>query len=145
MLRAPRASAGDAMPDGDAITDGHVGPEVSATYPPLNLLKRIISNIWIVDSGPLLFMGVPLRVRMTVVRSRSGDLWLHSPTIYHAALMAQLEQLGRVRHLVAANVLHWRFIKAWQHSCPASVSGAVPALRKRHQVQRKRLSFPTLL
>ena len=55
--------------------------------------------------------------------------------------MAQLERLGRVRHLVAANVLHWRFIKAWQRNCPASVTWAVPGLRKRRQVQEAGLRF----
>ena len=50
------------------------------TYPPLDVMKPVADGVWIVDSGPLRVLGMPLPVRMTVVRLASGDLWLHSPT-----------------------------------------------------------------
>ena len=48
-------------------------------YPPLDTLKPVAENLWIVDSGPLgSWMRLP--IRMTVIRLGSGALWLHSPT-----------------------------------------------------------------
>ena len=49
------------------------------TYPPLDVLKRVADNIWIVDSGPLRALGMPLPIRMTVIKLRDGGLLLHSP------------------------------------------------------------------
>ncbi len=37
-----------------------------ATYPPLDVAKPVAPGIWIVDSGPLSVMGIPVPVRMTV-------------------------------------------------------------------------------
>ena len=38
------------------------------TYPPLDVLKPVTEDLFIVDSGPLRIMGLPLPVRMTVIR-----------------------------------------------------------------------------
>ncbi len=49
-----------------------------ATYPPLNTLKRVADNVWIVD-GPVVRFGLPwpqfpFPTRMTVIRLASGEL-----------------------------------------------------------------------
>ena len=98
--------------------------------------KRVAEGVWIVDSGPLRVLGLPVPVRMTVFRLRSGDLLLHSPTRYDAALRDELERLGRVRHLVAPNSAHWTFLRDWQQACPEAVTWAAPGLRDRAQVRR---------
>lgn len=107
-----------------------------ATYPPLDVPKPVAENVWIVDSGPLRAMGMPLPVRMTVIRLPSGALLLHSPTRFRGSLKRQLEKLGSIRHLVAPNSAHWSFLKEWQQNCPDIVSWAVPGLRERGQVKR---------
>jgi hypothetical protein len=107
-----------------------------ATYPPLDTPKPVADGVWIVDSGPLRIMGMPLPVRMTVVRLANGDLWLHSPTRYDARLRGELERHGRIRHLVAANQAHWMFVQEWQQHCPDVVTWAAPGLRDRAQVKK---------
>ena len=107
----------------------------AATYPPLDTLKPIAENVWIVDSGPIRPGGVPLPVRMTVLRLENGDLLLHSPTGLTEALVAALQALGPVRHLVAPNIAHWTFLKDWQQRFPDAVTWAAPGLRDRGQVQ----------
>ena len=49
------------------------------TYPPLNTLKDIADNVWIVD-GPAIRFGMPwpkfpFPTRMTVIRLASGELF----------------------------------------------------------------------
>ena len=114
----------------------HPRPSV---YPPLDTLKPVAPDLWIVDSGPLRAMGLPIPVRMTVVRLKSGDLWLHSPTRYDEGLKCALEQLGPIRHLVAPNVAHWSYIKEWQTRCVGVTTWAAPGLRRRWQVRRSGL------
>jgi len=53
------------------------------TYSPLNVLKQVDDDIWLVD-GPVIgfrYLGLklPFPTRMTVVRQSSGEIWLHSP------------------------------------------------------------------
>jgi hypothetical protein len=107
-----------------------------SVYPPLDTLKPVAPDIWIVDSGPLQSLGLSLPLRMTVIRLASGDLWLHSPTAYDAALRRELDRLGPVRHLVAPNVAHWSFLQEWQANLPEATSWAAPGLRRRAPVRK---------
>jgi hypothetical protein len=111
-------------------------PDDQGTYPPLDVLKPVAESLWIVDSGPLRVLGMPLPVRMTVIRLRDGGMWLHSPTRYVEGLRQAIEQIGPIRHLVAPNVVHWSFLKDWQEHCPSAVTWAAPNLRRRRQVRK---------
>ncbi|MEC8179526.1 MAG: hypothetical protein VX072_07665, partial [Pseudomonadota bacterium] len=50
------------------------------TYPPLDVPKAVADGVWLVNSGPMNVYGMPMPIRMTVIRLASGDLLLHSPT-----------------------------------------------------------------
>ncbi len=117
----------------------------TATYPPLDTLKPVVPDLWIVDSGPLRILGMPLPVRMTVLRLNNGDLWLHSPTRYDEALRRELEALGPIRHLVAPNMAHWTFLQEWQRHCPGALTWAAPNLSKRAQVRRSGLRIDRII
>lgn len=112
----------------------HAGPPETG-YAPLDVPKQVADDLWVVDS----VLGPGLPVRMAVVRLRNGDLVLHSPTRYQAGLRIALERLGRIKHLVAPNIVHWTFIKAWQESVPGTQTWAAPGLRERGQVRRSGL------
>lgn len=96
------------------------------TYAPINVLKPVGEEIWIVD-GPIIrfrWLGIrlPFPTRMTVVRLASGDLWVHSPTEPEPALLAAMAKLGPVRHLVSPNKIHYAWIGAWQRAFPEARS-----------------------
>ena len=105
------------------------------TYPPLDRPKPVADGVWIVDSGPVRVSGLPLPVRMTVLKLAGGELMLHSPTRFEPGLKRELEALGPIRHLVAPNVAHWTFLKEWQERCPEATTWAAPHLRERAQVK----------
>jgi len=71
--------------------ESHAMPdETLPTYPPLNTMKRVADDIWIVD-GPLIRFGLTvLKVRFptraTIIRLEDGGLFVHSPTPLDAAL-----------------------------------------------------------
>jgi Domain of unknown function (DUF4336) len=106
------------------------------TYPPVDALKPVADGVWIVDSGPLKAYGLPLPLRMTVVRLASGDLWLHSPTRFDGELRRAIEQIGPIRHLVAPDIAHWTHVQEWQRACPDAMTWAAPGLRDRAQVKK---------
>lgn len=103
---------------------------------PLDRPKPVTEDVFIVDSVMQRPFGLVLPVRMTILRLPGGDLLLHSPTRCLPTLRDALEQLGRVRHLVAPNSVHWMFLREWQHAYPEAVTWAAPGLRKRWQVRR---------
>jgi len=100
------------------------------------MLKPVADGIWVVDSGPLRVMGMPLPLRMTVIRLRNGGLWLHSPTRWTPELHEAMERIGPVRHLVAPNTAHWSFMREWQDHCPMATAWGAPGLRERRQVRK---------
>ncbi|WP_375263297.1 DUF4336 domain-containing protein [Palleronia sp.] len=110
-------------------------------YPPLDTVKAVAGDIWIVDGAPLHPGGITMPVRMTVVRLSSGELWLHSPIRFDAELAAHLAELGPVRHLVAPNVGHWTLIADWQRHFPEAVAWAAPKLTQRRQVRKSGVRF----
>ncbi len=114
-------------------------------YAPLNTLKPMAPDLWIVD-GPLIYMAaaglrVPFSTRMTVVRLADGGLWCHSPIAPDDALFAALDALGPVRHLISPNLLHCAHIAAWKRRYPQAVAWASPGVRKRAAGQHIEIDF----
>ena len=109
-----------------------------STYPPLDVLKSVADDLWIVDSGPLAIARVPLPARMTVIRVEGGML-LHSPTRYVRELHDAITAFGPIRHLVAPSFAHWTFMRDWVSACPDATTWAAPGLRERRQVRRSGL------
>lgn len=104
-------------------------------YTPLNTLKPIAADIWIVD-GPMVHMAAlgmraPFPTRMTLVRLADGGLWCHSPIAPDEALFAAIDALGPVRHLVSPNLLHYAHIAAWKRRYPQAIAWASPGVRER--------------
>ncbi len=103
-------------------------------YPPLGTLKPLAENLWIVD-GTMVAGGLLLPIRMVVVRLASGEVLLHSPIGYTAAIARSIEAIGTIRHLVAPGIAHWTFLSEWQRAYPEATTWGVPGLRDRAQVR----------
>lgn len=120
-------------------TSGPPLTDVTISYPPLDTLKPIADDVFIVDSTLPSLLGKVLPVRMTVIRLADGSLLLHSPTRYTESLRLALQALGPVAHLVAPNIAHWTLIEPWQRAFPQATTWAVPGLRERRQVRKSGL------
>lgn len=101
-------------------------------YAPLDTLKPLAENLWIVDGAPIGFgalgMTMPFPTRMTVIRLADGGLWLHSPVSWSAALDAALRAVGPIRHLIAPNTLHYWYLPEWAERHPQAQVHLVPGL-----------------
>jgi hypothetical protein len=108
--------------------------DTQATYPPLDTLKQVAPNVWIVD-GPIIRFGPPLLklpfpTRMTVIRLGADDLFVHSPTELAPGLARALGTLGRPRWIVAPNRLHYWWIPAWHQAYPQAELYFAPRVRE---------------
>ena len=81
-------------------------------YSPLNSLKKIADNLWIVDGEEVLMnfklFKVPFSTRMTVIRLQNGGLWVHSPIKPSDNLLFEIKQLGEDRKSTRLNSSHSR-------------------------------------
>ena len=103
-------------------------------YPPLNTPKAVAENIWIVD-GPLIRFGMPwpkmpFSTRMTVVRIADDDLLIHSPTPLKDSLREEIAALGKVRHIVGPNRIHYWWIPEWHKAFPDATIWLAPRIRE---------------
>lgn len=94
------------------------------------MLQRLDENLWHAQHR-FTVAGVPISSRMTVVRLGSGALWLHSPIPLDAGLRAGLDALGPVRHLVAPNLHHYKFIAQATAAYPDAIAHGAPGLQAR--------------
>lgn len=100
-------------------------------YEPLNTLKPVAPGIWVIDGPAIRFYGLPFSTRATVVRLENGDLWVHSPTHLTEDLVAELHALGRVRHLIAPNWIHYAWVGYWQAAFDEAEAWAAPGVAAR--------------
>lgn len=101
------------------------------TYPPLFTPKAVAREVWIVDGPGIDLYRMPFPTRMTVIRLASGDLWLHSPIAFSGDLLADLQELGRIRHLVAPNWLHYAYLQDWADALPGAETWLAPGVAER--------------
>ena len=115
-------------------------------YWPLNTLKPLAPDVWIVDDGVVWMafpggLSVPFTTRMTILRLATGQLMLISPTSPDDALCEQVQALGVVAHLISPNAIHYVHIAAWKARFPDSVAWASPGVRERAASQGIQVSF----
>jgi uncharacterized protein DUF4336 len=92
------------------------------------VLRSLGPGIW--DSRCHLQTMGPLWVprRMSVIRLASGDLLLHSPNPLGPELQRSLEELGRVRYLIAPSLMHAGFLEDYLAAFPEAKLYAAPGL-----------------
>ena len=92
---------------------------------------------------PLRFGPLAIHTRMTVVRLDDGGLWVHSPIQPTEALVAQLQALGPVRHVVAPNRSHHLFFSPFLAAFPEAGGFIAPGLEgKRPDLSAHRRLVP---
>lgn len=118
-------------------------------YDPLNQLKKVDDDIWIVDGGlikmSVLAFGIPFSTRMTVVRLTDGSLWLHSPVEPDDQLFEAIDALGAVKHLVSPNKIHYAFISDWKKRYPEATAWSSPGVEERAASQDIPVDFDASL
>lgn len=81
-------------------------------------LQKIHDLLWIAEGEIVRFWGFAYPTRAVVARLAHGDLWVWSPVRLTFQLREQLAPLGRVRHLVSPNKLHYLYLRDWSAAYP---------------------------
>ncbi|MEO1589845.1 MAG: DUF4336 domain-containing protein [Cyanobacteria bacterium J06632_22] len=92
------------------------------------MLRRLDQDLWVAEQ-PLRYLGVAVGARMTVVRLAADTLVVISAIEPDPTLVAQLNDLGRVMHIIVPNLYHSMFAKSFKAAFPQARLWAVPGLR----------------
>jgi len=111
------------------------------TYPPLDTLKPVCPDIWIVD-GPAVRFGafgltVPFPTRMTLIRIEDGRLFVHSPTRLTEALKQEVAEIGTPAWIIGPNRLHYTWLTDWHDAYPQAQISLAPKVES-----QARKAFP---
>lgn len=91
------------------------------------MLRSVAEDLWVADSE-MAVGGMPLGIRMTVIRRASGGLILHSPIEIDDVLADQLEALGPISDILAPNRLHHTYVFGADRRWPDATLWAAPGL-----------------
>jgi hypothetical protein len=95
------------------------------------MLQQFGDEIWIAPGPTVSVAGFDYPTRMAVIRLSGGELFIWSPVALSTDLRAAVDRLGSVRHVIAPNTLHHRFINEWRAAYPTARFHASPELRTR--------------
>jgi Domain of unknown function (DUF4336) len=113
-------------------------------YAPLDTLKPVAANVWVVD-GPIIRFGprglkMPFPTRMTLIRLVGDVLFVHSPTPLAPALAEEIGRAGRPGWIIGPNRLHYWWIPQWHSAYPQAAVYLAPRI---HEQAAGRIDFPT--
>ena len=97
------------------------------------MLKQLGPEIWTSDGPNVEVLGFQYPTRMAIIRLSNGDLFVWSPITFTETLRGAMDSLGRVKHIVAPNSLHYLSIPQWQKAYPDALVHATPQLRKKRK------------
>ncbi|MEM6452659.1 MAG: DUF4336 domain-containing protein [Cyanobacteria bacterium P01_D01_bin.105] len=93
-------------------------------------LQEIDLNLWVAQQ-PLRYFGLGIRTRMTVIRFANDELVIISPIRLNPKAIQQLDDLGKVSHIIAPNLYHYMFAADFQAQYPDSIFWATPGLKEK--------------
>jgi glyoxylase-like metal-dependent hydrolase (beta-lactamase superfamily II) len=95
------------------------------------VLCEIAPDLWGAEE-PLRYLGFEMGRRMTIVRLAGGELLVHSPASLSGQLRSELDQLGEVRFVVPASILHGHFyMEQYREAYPRIELFKVPGLERK--------------
>jgi Domain of unknown function (DUF4336) len=97
------------------------------------MLKEFGHEIWTAHGPEVSVLGFHYPTRMAVIRLSDGNLFIWSPIQLTDSLRAEVDAVGRVRHIVAPNSLHHLFLPEWKRAYPGARLYAPPGLRKKRK------------
>lgn len=96
------------------------------------MLEALDDGLWVATT-PHVMMGLHLGTRMTVARLRDDSLFVSSPIALDAALRAEIDELGRVSHIVMPNLFHHVYAGPWLDAYPEATTHAPTAMKKKRR------------
>ena len=97
------------------------------------MFEEITKDVWHATYDHTMSGGVQFKTRTTLVRLDDGTLWMHSPIPLDSELLAFIDSIGEVRHIVAPNGFHDRYAAEAKQHYPGATLWGSPVLRNSNE------------
>lgn len=94
---------------------------------PRSPFKQITYNIYVREQ-PLKYLGLEVGTRMTIVRLDSNELVLISPVQLDSQAIAEINNLGTVKYIIAPNLFHYLYLQDCKNIYPDASLITAPGL-----------------
>lgn len=95
-------------------------------------LSKVAESVW-TDTSPVRIVGTKLSATMTVLCLPGGDLVVHSPGALSDERRRSVDALGTVRHLMAPNLFHDKWLGEWAAAYPSAELHVPAGLAKKRR------------
>ena len=108
-----------------------------------NKIDQIETNIWLVRQ-PFKLFGVKIGGKMTMIKLKSGEYWVHSPIVIPGYLLNQLKESNdQIAYVVMPNLFHHLYITHFQRLFPTAKYYAPEGGKEKCKVGRFDACFET--
>ena len=94
------------------------------------LVPFVPGDVWL-KRYPVRFAAMDISARLTLLRLRDGSLVAHSPCPIDAALRAEVEAVGPLKHIVAPGTYHYFHVAEWQGAFPEATTWICPGVERK--------------
>ena len=99
------------------------------------LKEYVKDQIWILEY-PVRFAGMDIFGRTTIIRLENGDLIVHDPCKIDDSTKEEIDELGKVKYIIAPGSYHYLFVTDFQKKYPDAETSLCPGLeRKRPDIK----------
>ncbi len=92
------------------------------------LVPLVPGDVWL-KRYPVRFAAMDISARLTLLRLRDGSLVAHSPCPIDAALRAEVEAVGPLKHIVAPGTYHYFHVATGCSGIEARRCGRAKSIR----------------
>jgi hypothetical protein len=94
------------------------------------MLRPVDQDIWVAEQ-PMRYFGLSVGARMTAIRLQNQEIVVISPVQPTEELVAQLDRIGAVAHIIAPNLYHYFFAADFKAHYPTATFWAAPGLKEK--------------
>lgn len=91
------------------------------------MFRELAPDLYAVEQ-PFQFLGLSLGARLSIVRRKNGDLWVHAPFEVSPDEEEAIKQLGKVRDIVVPNSFHYTQVGDFSRRFSDATVWALPEL-----------------
>ena len=94
------------------------------------LNEYVRDQIWILEY-PVRFAGRDIFGRTTIIRLENGDLIVHDPCKIDDATKREIDEIGKVKYIIAPGSYHYLFVTDFQKQYPDAETFLCPGLERK--------------
>ena len=95
------------------------------------MIKEFAENLWVVEDEKFSVGVLQIGSRMTIIRLKDGELFVHSPIALSKTIRDSIDIIGKPKFIIAPNTMHHLFLKQFYDQYRETEIYIVPGLRKK--------------